>query len=202
MNSSVVGRNGGCMAEALIHAHQMTMTEYIEWESQADYRSEYVDGELFAMAGGSYRHSAICANLHRSIGNRLLEKECTVFDSNLKLAVPSYRAFLYPDLMVVCGAIECFEDHEDIIQNPILIVEVLSPSTELFDRGKKFAYYRSLPSLQEYVLVSQEAVSVEVFTKRVDGNWFFSALQEKDASVALHSLACEIPVSEIYRNIH
>lgn len=178
------------MAEALIRSRHMTMDEYIALESQAEIKSEFVDGELFAMAGGSYRHSAICSNLHRSIGNRLVETECTVFDSNLKLAVVPHRAFFYPDLMVVCGAVECFEDHEDIIQNPILIVEVLFPSTELFDRGKKFAYYRSLPSLQEYVLVSQEAVSVEVFSKRVDGNWFFSVIQERDASIDLHSLKC------------
>ncbi|WP_035256497.1 Uma2 family endonuclease [Desulfatirhabdium butyrativorans] len=189
------------MGEPLQNTKYYGMEEYLEMEKRSDFRSEYVEGEVFAMAGGSCRHSAICSNLHRSIGNRLEGKNCTVFDSNLKLAIPQSKAFVYPDLMVVCGPIELFENQPDILQNPILIIEVLSPSTELFDRGKKFSYYRSIASLQEYALISQEAPFAEVFLKRNDKSWLFSVTKGEEEYLILQSLACQIPLKEIYLKV-
>ncbi|MEZ4528739.1 MAG: Uma2 family endonuclease [Desulfobacterales bacterium] len=140
---------------ALAEKMRMTKEEYLEFEEQSSVKNEYYSGELFAMAGGSRNHSIICFNLSRRIGELLDNRNCTGFDSSMKVETEAAEAFVYPDLSVVCGDIESPGNRTDIIQNPVLVIEVLSPGTESFDRGKKFCYYRKLPSLQEYVLVSQ-----------------------------------------------
>ena len=153
------------------------------------------------MAGGSVKHSAICSNLHRRIGNLLDGKDCILFDSNLKLAIPKHNAFVCPDMMVVCGKIEIYENQNDIIQNPMLIVEVLSPSTESFDRGRKFEYYRSLASLSEYVLVAQKEPIVETYFKQNEKNWLYSVTKGIEENIVLQTLSSGIGLKEIYQKV-
>ena len=138
------------MGEALEKKRFYSKEEYLEMEAVADRKSEYHNGEIFAMSGGSPNHSTICFNLNRQIGEAIDNKNCRGFESNMKLAIEKNNSYVYPDLMVGCGDVELAENTNDAITNPMLIIEVLSPGTEYFDRSLKFAYYRSLHSLKEY----------------------------------------------------
>ncbi len=189
------------MEQALIKNQIWSKEEYLKLEASNAYRSEYHKGDIFAMAGGSYKHSAICSNLHRRIGNLLNGKDCISFDGNLKLSIPEHNAFVYPDMMVVCGKIEFYENQNDIIQNPVLIVEVLSPSTESFDRGGKFEYYRSLASLTEYVLISQKSPIVETYYRQSEKNWLYSVVKGLEENLVLQSLSIGIALTEIYQKV-
>ncbi|MBI5589332.1 MAG: Uma2 family endonuclease [Deltaproteobacteria bacterium] len=189
------------MGQALLKKQVYSKEEYLKLEEHNEYKSEFHDGDIFAMAGGSYKHSAICSNLHRRIGNLLDEKDCMLFDSNLKLAILKHNAFVYPDMMVVCGKIEFYENQNDIIQNPTLIVEVLSPSTESFDRGRKFEYYRTLASLTEYILVSQKEPIIETYFKQNEKNWLYSVVKGIEESIVLQSLSSNIALKEIYLKV-
>jgi Uma2 family endonuclease len=189
------------MGQALFKKQVYSKEEYLKLEEHNEYKSEFHDGDIFAMAGGSYKHSAICSNLHRRIGNLLDGKDCMLFDSNLKLAILKHNAFTYPDMMVVCGKIEFYENQNDIIQNPMLIVEVLSPSTESFDRGRKFEYYRTLVSLTEYVLVSQKEPIVETYFKQNEKNWLYSVAKGLEENIVLQSLENGIALKEIYQKV-
>jgi Uma2 family endonuclease len=187
------------MGHALLKKQFYSSEEYLEMEESAEYKSEYYDGEIFAMSGGTYRHSAICINLYRNIGNWLESGKCRLFDSNLKLAIPKINAFVYPDLMVVCGKIEFAENRKDIISNPVLIAEVLSASTESFDRGKKFEFYRRLPSFKEYVLVSQDEPVVEVYFMQDEKKWSYSVAKGLEQRIILQSIEYEIKLKDIYQ---
>lgn len=189
------------MGQALAKQMYYDRDEYLQLEEQAPYKSEYYAGEILAMAGGSYNHSVICFNLIWGIREAIAGKGCVGFDSNMKLHIPKAGLFVYPDLMVVCGKVEFFEKRTDIIKNPILVIEVLSPATESFDRGKKFAYYRSLPSLREYVLVSQEEPVVEAFFEQDEKTWLFSFARGLDSSVTFQTLQCELALRELYQKI-
>lgn len=189
------------MGRALLKEQVYTKEEYLKFEESDEYKSEFHNGEIFDMAGGSYKHSAIISNLHRRIGNLLDGKDCILFDSNLKLAIPKHNAFVYPDMMVVCGKIEFYEHQNDIILNPVLIVEVLSPSTESFDRGRKFEYYRTLASLAEYVLVSQKEYIVETYFKQNEKSWLYSVAKGLEESIVLQSLPSGIVLKEIYQKV-
>jgi Uma2 family endonuclease len=131
------------MSEPLPDETEYTREEYLALEDQADYKSEYHQGEIFAMAGGSRNHSVICVNVIRRLSEAVDDKDRIVFDGNMKLDIHKAHAILYPDAMVVCGAVEFYQNRTDAVRNPALIVEVISPSTESFDRGKKF---RALPA--------------------------------------------------------
>lgn len=187
------------MGHALHKKQFYSSEEYLEMEESAEYRSEYYDGEIFAMSGGTYKHSAICSNLNRRIGDALDRRNCMVFDSNLKLAIPKINAFFYPDLMVVCGRIEFAENRKDTIRNPILIAEVLSPSTESFDRGDKFGFYRTLPSLKEYILISQDEPVVEVYFRQDEKKWSYSVAEGLEQSIVLQSIEYEIMLKDVYQ---
>jgi len=170
-----------------------TREEYLTFEDKADYKSCYYDGEILAMAGGSRNHSVICFNLIRRIGEAIDDKNCVGFDSNMKLDISRHNLFLYPDVMVVCGDIE--------FRNPVLIVEVLSPGTEDFDREDKFAYYQTLPSLREYVLISQDKPMVETYCKQDGKNWLHTVSKGYEASVIFQTLGYEFSLEDIYRKV-
>lgn len=172
--------------------------EYLAMEATAQYKSEYYQGEIFAMSGGSQKHSVICVNIGGSLWEATRNKDCVTFDSNMKLEIAQADAYIYPDAMVVCGDVVPSKDTSHAITNPTLVVEVLSPSTEAFDRGKKFEYYRSIPSLQEYVLVSQDEPKIETFVKQAETVWQYTVIQGIDQTVAFHSIGHETPMAEIY----
>lgn len=189
------------MGEALDKKSRYTREEYLSLEAAADGKSEYVDGEIFAMAGGSRNHSVICVNLAWGLREAVDNKDCVAFDGNMKLEIPATNAFVYPDAMVVCGEIEFAEGKTDIIQNPLLIFEVLSPGTQTFDRGVKFKFYRAAPSVQEYVMISQEEPIVESYSRQGHKTWLYTVAKGLEDTIEFASLRYSMDLKEIYRKV-
>ncbi len=175
-----------------------TFAEYLQQERASDTKHELVNGEIFAMAGGTPEH----ARLAMSVGARLLSqlsgRPCAVFSADLLIRVRATGLATYPDLSVVCGRLERDPEDANTVVNPIVLVEVLSDSTERYDRGEKFAHYRRIPSLKEYVLVSQQAPRIEVFRRNEDGRSWTLHVADVSESVQLTSIGCELAVDEVY----
>ena len=178
-----------------------TPEEYLELERDAEFKSEYVSGQIFAMAGGSPEHSAIGNNIGGEMRNLLRGTPCAVFNSDLRVTVMQTGLMTYPDVTVVCGDQHRHPLDKHSIINPSVIFEVLSPSTEAYDRGEKWAHYRRLDSLQEYILVSQNKPRVEQYIRQDDGSWKFTAVEGREASLLLPSLGCSLPLSEVYDRV-
>lgn len=149
----------------------MKESEYLEIERAAEFKSEFRDGEMFSMAGGSAMHSLIATNITGEVGMKLKGRPCVLFNSDLRLKVEATGLFTYPDLSVVCGPLRFAVPEQDTIVNPTVLVEVLSDSTEGYDRGKKFEHYRQIPTLRDYLLVSQKEPRIEAFARGEDGLW-------------------------------
>jgi Uma2 family endonuclease len=179
----------------------VTPEQYLADERRADFKSEYIDGEVYAMTGASLAHNTITSNLMMGMGEKVRGGPCRPFSSDMR--VKTADAFLYPDLVVVCGAPVIENDGgNDNLLNPTLILEVLSPSTEAFDRGAKFAHYRTLPSLQAYVLIAQDRVCVEAFTRPDTGDhWHRLATTDPEGLLHLPAIFCTLSLSEIYRDV-
>ncbi len=149
----------------------MTAPDYLQIERAAENKSEFRDGEIFAMAGGTFAHSAIAANMLRQLGNKLEGRPCVPCTSDLRVKIEMAGAYAYPDVSVVCGERQFEDERRDTLLNPTVIVEILSDSTESYDRGRKFELYRRIPSLREYLLVSQRAPHIEQFIRQPNGGW-------------------------------
>lgn len=178
-----------------------TRKAYLCSERNADVKSEFLDGEIFAMAGASREHNLIAANIVRELGNQLLDRPCNAYSSDLKVRIERVNTYTYPDITVACDP-EQFEDrHRDVLLNPLVIIEILSESTEAYDRGRKFAHYQFIPSLLEYILISQHLPRVERFIRQKDATWIYSRYDGMNDIVSIESVGCELAVSEIYRKI-
>lgn len=179
-----------------------TPEEYLRHERDATLRHEYYRGEIFAMSGGSPQHSLVIANVNREMGNALKGKPCRVFDSNLRVRIPRKTLYTYPDVSIICGKLEFdpIDLRQETVLNPAVIVEVLSPSTESWDRGGKFANYQQIDSLKHYLLVSASAAHVEIFSRQADG-WLYVSETNPGAAIRLTALGIEIPMSEIYAGV-
>ena len=178
---------------------RLTVEEYHQLEEEMQQRYEYHDGEVFAMAGGDPVHNAIGVNVTTLLNQLLREKNCNVFNSDQKVWIQSIRRSLYPDASVTCGPVERSAEDKKSIMNPVLLVEVLSDSTEAKDRGKKFEQYSQLPTLQEYVLISQYEPSVQVFYRASNTHlWQISWITGLDQILTLQSLEIEMSLEEIY----
>lgn len=171
---------------------------YLARERAAEVKHEYWHGELFAMAGASRRHNVLVANLVRVLGNALLDRPCEVYPSDMRVASAARDVFTHPDVTVVCGQPSFADDAHDTLLDPLIIVEVLSDSTEAYDRGKKFEHYRRIASLRHYVLVAQDQPLVELYTRQGDGTWMLSEHRMGDV-VTLTAAGCELQVAEVYR---
>jgi Uma2 family endonuclease len=179
---------------------RFTPEQYLALERKAEVKSEYFDGDIRAMAGTTRVHNLIAGNIYRVVSSRLLDRPCEVYFSDIRVHVGPARTFTYPDVVVVCGEPQ-FKDAElDTLLNPIVIVEVLSPSTEADDRGRKFASYRRLASLQEYVLVAQDRACVERYTRQGD-EWLLTELNGLEDVLRLASIDCEVPLREVYAKV-
>jgi Uma2 family endonuclease len=184
-----------------VHAKRYyTPEEYLALERAAEYKSEYLDGEIFASSGASERHNTIALNIARQLGNRFEGGPCRVYMSDMRVRVAPTGLYTYPDVVALCGPLELSDDHQDTLLNPTVIFEVLSPSTEAYDRGKKFAQYWRVPSLTDYVLVAQDQVEVEHFTRQGNG-WFVTAAHTLDETLHLASIDASLPVAAIYTNV-
>jgi len=188
------------MASAALKTHY-TPSQYLALERDAEFKSEYYDGFITAMAGVSPEHNQIAGNIFRKLGNQLEDRECRAYISDVRLCVSSTGLYTYPDVMVVCGE-ALFQKIEGVetLLNPTMIVEVLSPTTESYDRDAKFAHYRQLPSLKEYVLVSQDKVLVERYTRQGD-DWVLSEFKRLADTLQLPSIDCTVPLREIYAKV-
>ncbi len=175
-----------------------SLTEYYELEEREEYKSEYYKGEIFAMAGGSRNHSRMQVNLFRNLS---LPKDCEVYSSDLKVWIEQAQHATYPDASIVCGEVEFYNDRTDTITNPIVIFEILSKSTEAYDRGKKFDSYRLLPSLREYVLINQNEMHVEHFYKSEKGQWVFRDYRDEE-SLNLLSIDSKVAIADFYQNVN
>ena len=176
-----------------------TLDEYLEAERLAVSKSEFHDGEIFAMSGGTRDHSRLSARLTMIFG--LLLGSCEVYDSNLKLYLEQTRQCVYPDSMVLCGQPEFLDNKKDVLLNPTLVVEVLSPSTQAYDRGMKALSYRTIPSLRHCLLISQDRPNIEHFFRDSDGAWLVHEYNDRNATIPLADFGVELSVAEIYRNI-
>jgi Uma2 family endonuclease len=180
---------------------QISPQEYLELERKAEFRSEYYRGEMFTMSGGSPRHSLIKVNLGSELIHQLKGCPYVAYGSDLRIRVSATELYTYPDASVVCGKLEFDDERGDTILNPDLIAEVLSDSTEAYDRGRKFDHYRRLESLREYLLVSQDEPKLEQFSRNDDGTWTLSVFDKMNEEVVLASLGITLSVAEIYDKV-
>ncbi|MGB5772207.1 MAG: Uma2 family endonuclease [Crocosphaera sp.] len=181
-------------------AHRYSLDEYRALEEKAEGRSEYRDGEIVAMAGGSLNHSRIGGNIFAFLNFLLRDTQFEPINSDLRLWIPEYQRGLYPDVMLFKGEPQLNDDRNDEVLNPLLIVEVLSPTTASYDRESKFRMYRTIPSFCEYLLVEQDETFVERYSKQ-DQGWLLSDFKGLEGSIALDSVGIQLPMAEIYRNV-
>jgi len=185
---------------ALAQRHPVFSAEdYLEFERFQTERHEFLDGSVYAMAGESPNHSTICFNLNTIIGLQLRGKSCRGFSPNMKIATNEKGLYSYPDLAVVCGQPTFYDDKKDVITNPTVIVEVLSPSTEQYDRGEKFLRYTNqIETLQTYILISQDKPSIEIFSRQDNGGWEKTEAKGLESVLKIDSIECEIALNELY----
>jgi Uma2 family endonuclease len=181
-------------------AHRYSLDEYRALEEKAEGRSEYRDGEIVPMPGGSLNHSRIGRNILTYLASVLRDTQFEPINSDLRLWIPDYQRGLYPDVMLFDGEPQLNGDRNDEVLNPLLIVEVLSPATANYDRESKFRMYRSIPSFCEYLLVEQDEPFVERYNKQAQG-WLLTDFNGLEPSIALDSLGIELPMAEIYRGV-
>lgn len=179
----------------------VTPEEYLAAERLSETRSEYLDGGVYPMIGGTVNHNRITINLVLELGTQLGSADCDVHAADLKVCLSDSRKFFYPDVMVICGGLQYHGDRKDIVTNPALVVEVLSPSTEAFDRGAKFEAYRTVESLKEYVLVSQDKPLVEQYVRNGDGSWKFTEAIGLESSLTLPSIGCTLNLAAVYKRV-
>jgi Uma2 family endonuclease len=179
-----------------------TLEEYLELDRTSEERLEFWDGEVFCMSGGSATHERILRDMLIYLTLKIGERGCEAFTSNMRIKVPSAPPYRYADLSALCGEAQFVEvSGVDTLTNPQLIVEVLSPSTEAYDRGDKFTHYKSIPSLREYLLVAQHRPHVTHLFKQDDATWIHTEANDLDSTLKLNSLDCELPLIEIYRGV-
>ncbi len=176
----------------------MTAQEYVALERHALTKSEFLSGEVFAMAGGTREHSIIATNIAAEIHARVKAKPCTVYNSDMRLKVQATEYYAYPDVQVACGEIQMEDSEQDTLLNPRIIVEVLSESTGAWDRGGKFWHYRHIETFTDYVLISQETWLVEHYTRQPNGSWLLQVAQGSGGLLTLDSIGCSVALADIY----
>ncbi len=190
------------MSGVASHNDLISIEEYFRREAKSDVKHDYINGRALAMAGGSPARSLVTANVIRETGNRLKGKPCRVYDSNTLLGIPNSPYTHYPDASVICGELQL--DRRDpsghTVTNPTVVFEVLSPSTEKYDRTDKFDHYRDLPAFREYVLIFQDRREIHTFFRHDDGTWAFNVITDATA-VRLQSLQIELSVDELYDGV-
>jgi Uma2 family endonuclease len=179
---------------------RLTPEQYLAMERKADFKSEYDGGFITAMAGAARVHNLIAGNLYAEVRSQIRGRSCEVYIGDVRLCVSPTGLYTYPDVMAVCGERQFLDTELDTLLNPTMIAEVLSSTTESYDRGRKFGHYQRLASFQEYVLVAQDEVRVERFTRRGD-DWVLSVFTRLDDRLRLASIDCEVALREIYERV-
>ena len=187
------------MTAAAIQTY-LTPEEYLTFERKATTKSEYLRGQIIAMSGASFAHNFITADIVTHLNIQLMGGECQVAASDMRVKATQTASYFYPDVVVICGEPRAEDDNFDILLNPTLIVEVLSPSTEAYDRGEKFEHYQQIASLKEYILISQDKVHVEQY-RRQGEQWLLTEFREMEAILSLLSIDCELRLQDVYRRV-
>lgn len=178
----------------------LTPEQYLEIERAAEYKSEYLNGEMFAMAGAKANHNLILAHIVRELDQQLRERPCNVYPSDMRVRVSATDLYTYPDAAVLCGKPAYSDQRQDTLLNPTVIVEVLSPSTEAYDRGRKFEHYRTIESLRQYLLISSDRVHADLFTLQ-DGRWVLTSADGSQDALELESIGCRLRLADLYEKV-
>jgi Uma2 family endonuclease len=187
--------------EPALKYNYLTADEYLEAERNASGKNELMNGKIITMTGASLKHNRIVSNLIGNIYPFLKGKSCEVFPSDMRVNIPTTNSFTYPDLTIVCGKPELLDDHFDNLLNPAVIIEVLSPSTESYDRGNKFFTYQQIPSLKEYILVDSTSCTVQTIVKKDDGLWQFDTITNLSATLIIQSIGQSIVLGDVYEGV-
>jgi Uma2 family endonuclease len=179
----------------------LTPEEYLALERQAETKSEYWQGEIYVLAGASRQHNLVAFNLAATLGAQLKSRPCEAYTSDMRVKVDRAGLYTYPDIAVVCGQAEFEDRSEDTLLNPTVLIEVLSPSTEAYDRGAKFEVYRTLESLTDYLLISQSKPIIEHFTRQPDDRWLMSTYKGLDAVASIPAIGCELRLADVYDKV-
>ncbi len=180
---------------------QLTAAEYLIWERQQDTRHEYINGAIHAMVGASRAHNLICANLLAALHRQLRGRPCEVYANDMRVKVNQTGMYTYPDVVAVCGQ-PVFEDHAvDTLLNPLVIIEVLSASTEMYDRGAKFLHYRTVPTMQDYLLVAQHECRIEHYQRQAHQQWLLTEYVQCTAVIELNTLGCRLLLQDVYERV-
>ena len=175
--------------------------DYLHIERRSTYRSEYVNGEMFAMAGATRQHNRISSNLVSEINLHIKSSDCNIYSSDLRVHVPSTGYFTYPDIVITCGKEEFTDAHNDVLVNPLVIMEILSDSTASIDRGKKFEQYRELASFVEYLLVEQRTPHIEQYILYDAQEWRYRTVRGIDEQVRIQTIDCTLSLRDIYHKV-
>jgi Uma2 family endonuclease len=178
----------------------ITPEQYLEIERKAAFRSEYYRGEMFAMAGAQRAHILLVTNVVRELSQQVRQRPCQIFSNDLRVNIPKYGFYTYPDVVGVCGEARFLDNQFDTLLNPNLIVEILSPSTEAYDRGRKFEQYRAIDSLSEYLMVGSDRMHVELYTRKPEG-WVLSDANLPESVIELASIGCSLKLADVYEKV-
>lgn len=178
-----------------------TPEEYLALERAAEYKSQYLDGEIFAMTGASRRHNLLAANVLATFHTQLRKRPCEIYPSDMRVKVNPTGLYTYPDVVVVCGEPLFDDEQKDTLLNPTVLVEVLSKSTASYDRGEKFEHYRKLGSLAEYLVIAQDKYHVEQYVRRPDNQWLLAETEDLQKTVHLPSIECDLALADVYDKV-
>src|SRR5215471_8343647 len=178
----------------------LTPEQYLEIERKAEYKSEYYNGEMFATSGASLAHAFLVDNLTWELRRQLQGGPCRTASNDLRVFIPANGLFTYPDVVILCGEPRVRDSYLDTLLNPTVLVEVLSPSTEAYDRGRKFEHYQSIDTLREYLLVASDRVHVDLYTRQPDSRWLLTSASQEEESISLSTIGCVLTLNELYRD--
>lgn len=188
------------MSAVLTKTH-CSAEDYLKQERSSSYKSEFVDGEVYAMTGASRKHNLIAVNIAGELRNQLKNRPCEAYVNDMRVKAAEARSYHYPDIVVVCGVPQFEDEQVDTLLNPTLLIEVLSPSTEAYDRGSKFAHYRKIASLREYLLVAQDQPNIERYVRQGEAAWVLTEAEGLEASMSLESVDCTLSLREVYDKV-
>ena len=178
----------------------ITPEEYLRLERSSEEKHEYFRGEIFAMSGASENHNLVTGSSYAALYVQLRKRPCQIYPSDMRVRIPSTGLYTYPDISIVCGTPEFEDDVLDTLLNPTVIIEILSSSTEQYDRGKKFQHYRTIESLQEYILIAQDSFRIEQFSRK-DNQWVLTDAKTVDSVIQLTSIDCTLALSDVYEKV-
>jgi len=181
--------------------HSSTPEEYLLAERASDEKHEYYAGHVYAMSGASARHNRIAGSTYAALYTQLRRRNCNVYPSDMRVKAVQTALYTYPDITIVCGNEQFEDDRDDTLLNPTIIIEILLPSTEKYDRGKKFLNYRTILSLREYILISQDGYHIERFARQSNNTWVFSEATGTDSHIELTTIQCVLSLGEVYEKV-